>query len=65
MLEATKLSASPLQSVELNDYVDRYVPARNEFGDDFRNFSEDCLYLNVFTSNPSKAANMPVKTLHL
>ncbi|XP_076802958.1 fatty acyl-CoA hydrolase precursor, medium chain-like [Clavelina lepadiformis] len=60
VLEATKLSASPLQSVELNDYVDRYVPARNEFGDDFRNFSEDCLYLNVFTSNPSKAANMPV-----
>jgi len=58
--DATTLKAAPLQSKNLGrSYFENSV-INNEFGDDFQNTSEDCLYLNVYTSNPDVDANMPV-----
>jgi len=36
------------------------VKAKSKYEDDYLQFDEDCLYLNVYTTNPSKTANLPV-----
>ena len=37
-----------------------YITTADEFGDDMTQTNEDCLYLNVYTPNPSKEAKLPV-----
>jgi len=38
-----------------------YSPAI--FEDPTKTYDEDCLYLRVYTSNPTSSANMPVSSL--
>jgi len=44
------------------DFIQEYMPAI--IVDDLTiTHDEDCLYLSVYTSNPSKTANLPVSVL--
>jgi len=58
--DATKTKPMPAQDQEWFEKVDKYLPVMNEFFEDFTESSEDCLYLNVYTNNPTFMANMPV-----
>jgi len=58
--DCTKTAPMPAQDKEWHDQVDKYLPVMNEFFEDFSETSEDCLYLNVYTNNPTFMANMPV-----
>lgn len=58
--EATKTMPMPAQDKEWLEQVDKYLPVMNEFFEDFNETSEDCLYLNIYTNNPTFMANQPV-----
>ena len=55
------MKPQPEQDEEIVKQFYQYViEADNGFNDDHEKFSEDCLYLNVYTTNPARTANMPV-----
>ncbi|XP_076803494.1 cocaine esterase-like [Clavelina lepadiformis] len=60
VLSCSKLPPAAMQDTEAFRSVWQYFPIANPFDDDLTKIDEDCLYLNIFTSSPSKAANMPV-----
>jgi len=59
-MDGTKLKASPVQAIEMAQAMDPYFVYPNEFDEDFEEIDEDCLYLKVYTSNPSADAKLPV-----
>ena len=66
MYQATNSKPQPLQDENVaNAFEKYYVGADNGFKDDHYIFSEDCLYLNVYTTNPYKQANLPVWLFYL
>ena len=60
VLDGTAVGNQPMQAVE--EFVDmyRYVVSVNEFGEDYRATSEDCLYLDVYTSVLDRSTRLPV-----
>ena len=64
MLDGTKRGPMPIQPLSLKDMIEDTTAFTNEFDEDFSNSSEDCLYLDVYTTsvNP-KADKMPVGRL--
>ena len=58
ILDATKQAPAPIQDTEgmamLYDFMPELVEEHPQI------YDEDCLYLSVYTSNPSKTANLPV-----
>ena len=61
ILDATKHSAAPKQNADGMKEIGEFMP--DIVGEDPITFDEDCLYLSVYSRNPSKAANLPVSTL--
>jgi len=61
VLDGTKRGPMPIQPLSLKDMIEDTTAFTNEFDEDFSNSSEDCLYLDVYTTsvNP-KADKMPV-----
>ncbi|CAK8697499.1 cocaine esterase-like [Clavelina lepadiformis] len=60
ILDGTKMSPRPLQDEAFEEELYGNLPLLNQFEENLSDFSEDCLYLTVYTSNPSATANMPV-----
>nr|CAB3230114.1 carboxylesterase 5A-like [Phallusia mammillata] len=60
VLDGTKSPASPLQDTRYLDNLLQYAPIAFVGDEDPYKLNEDCLYLNVYTNNPDKAANLPV-----
>jgi len=59
--EATSTKPFPQQDPEFSEKMDDIiVMPKSKYSDEVKTFHEDCLYLNVYTSNPSKTANLPV-----
>jgi len=59
--DATTLKPSPQQDPEFQSKtLHLMVKATSKYEDDYLKFDEDCLYLNVYTTNPSKDADLPV-----
>ena len=58
ILDATKHSASPAQDPSFMDGLSDYLPIIAY--QDPKTYSEDCLYLSVYTSKPSATAKLPV-----
>ena len=61
LLDASKHSAVPIQNQDGMKDILNYMPGVVD--ESPKTFDEDCLYLSVYTSNPSKTANMPVSIL--
>jgi len=56
-------SAVPIQNPKRMAMLFEYMPeVVNEYP---VKYDEDCLYLSVYTSNPSKTANLPVSAFIL
>ena len=60
-MDGTKAAKSPVQSLEFFNAYKDMMPFSEDFGEKWTDMSEDCLYLSVYTSNPSPSANMPVR----
>ncbi|CAK8697498.1 unnamed protein product [Clavelina lepadiformis] len=60
ILDGTKMSPRPLQDDAFEEELYGNLLLLNQFEENLSHFSEDCLYLTVYTSNPSTTANMPV-----
>jgi len=58
--DCTKMAKTPMQSLAMSAPFEHLMPFTNEFGENWMDFGEDCLYLNVYTSKPQSSAKMPV-----
>ncbi|CAK8697513.1 unnamed protein product [Clavelina lepadiformis] len=58
--DATKPSSVPVRDQHSCEVVRPYAIIVDEFEEGFSQAGEDCLYLDVYTTNPSKEANLPV-----
>merc|ERR1712136_416829 len=54
------MKPAPAQEPTILEGIHAYHVAIDEFGDDMYLKDEDCLYLNVYTPNPHKTADLPV-----
>jgi len=60
VLDGTVGSCMPIQCKELLKDIEGFMAIPCEFEESFEDFNEDCLYLDLYTSNLEKDANRPV-----
>ena len=63
VLDGTVGSCLPIQCKELLKDIEGFMAIPCEFEESFEDFNEDCLYLDLYTSNLEKDANRPVSYL--
>ena len=49
-----------MQPIESSKDLKSYIIHPNEFDESLEDISEDCLYLDVYTSSPNLTSKMPV-----
>ncbi|CAK8697505.1 unnamed protein product [Clavelina lepadiformis] len=60
VLAAVEMPPCPMQNADAGKATDHLLTTVNQFDEPFSKLDEDCLHVTVYTTNPSKTANMPV-----